>query len=62
MKIFILILMVNYFLEKEAKISVFDSGFLFGDGVWEGIRLHKSKLVFISEHLDRLFNSAQEFH
>ena len=44
---------------NEAKISVFDSGFLLGDGVWEGIRLHKSKLVFISEHLDRLFNSAR---
>ena len=47
------------FLRDEAKISVFDSGFLLGDGVWEGIRLHKSKLVFISEHLDRLFNSAR---
>ena len=47
------------FSRDEAKISVFDSGFLLGDGVWEGIRLHKSKLVFISEHLDRLFNSAR---
>ena len=46
------------FKRNEAKISVFDSGFLLGDGVWEGIRLHKSKLVFIDEHLDRLFNSA----
>ena len=43
---------------REAKISVFDSGFLLGDGVWEGIRLHKSKLVFIEDHLDRLFASA----
>ncbi len=43
---------------KEAKISVFDSGFLLGDGIWEGIRLHKSKLIFIDEHLDRLFKSA----
>ena len=47
------------FSRNKAKISVFDSGFLLGDGVWEGIRLHKSKLVFISEHLDRLFNSAR---
>ena len=47
------------FPRDKAKISVFDSGFLLGDGVWEGIRLHKSKLVFISEHLDRLFNSAR---
>jgi len=46
------------FRRSEAKISVFDSGFLLGDGVWEGIRLHKSKLVFIDEHLERLFNSA----
>ncbi len=47
------------FHRSEAKISVFDSGFLLGDGVWEGIRLHKSKLVFIEDHLDRLYASAQ---
>ena len=47
------------FRRNEAKISVFDSGFLLGDGVWEGIRLHKSTLVFIEEHLDRLFASAK---
>ena len=47
------------FHRNDAKISVFDSGFLLGDGVWEGIRLHKSKLVFIEEHLDRLFASAK---
>jgi len=47
------------FHRKEAKISVFDSGFLLGDGVWEGIRLHKSKLVFIEDHLDRLYASAK---
>jgi len=46
------------FIRSEAKISVFDSGFLLGDGVWEGIRLHKSKLMFIDEHLNRLFESA----
>ena len=44
---------------NEAKVSVFDSGFLLGDGVWEGIRLHKNRLVFIDEHLDRLFKSAK---
>ena len=47
------------FHRSEAKISVFDSGFLLGDGVWEGIRLHKSFLVFIEDHLDRLYASAQ---
>ncbi len=46
------------FPRSEAKISVFDSGFLLGDGVWEGIRLYQSKLMFIDEHLDRLFQSA----
>ena len=44
---------------NKAKISVFDSGFLLGDGVWEGIRLHKNQLVFIDDHLDRLFASAR---
>lgn len=46
------------FLKNQAKISVFDSGFLLGDGVWEGLRLHNSKLLFIDDHLDRLINSA----
>jgi len=44
---------------NKAKISVFDSGFLLGDGVWEGIRLHNSKLLFIREHLNRLYESAK---
>ena len=44
---------------SEAKISVFDSGFLLGDGVWEGIRLHNKQLIFIDDHLDRLFKSAK---
>jgi branched-chain amino acid aminotransferase len=47
------------FRRSEAKISVFDSGFLLGDGVWEGIRLHNSKLIYIEDHLERLFQSAQ---
>ncbi len=47
------------FHRSEAKISVFDSGFLLGDGVWEGIRLHQSKLIFIEQHLNRLYASAQ---
>lgn len=44
---------------SNAKISVFDSGFLLGDGVWEGIRLHKSKLVFFDDHIERLYASAK---
>ncbi len=47
------------FVRSEAKISVFDSGFLLGDGVWEGIRLHDSSLVFIEDHLERLYSSAK---
>ena len=49
----------KFFKRNEAKISVFDSGFLLGDGVWEGIRLHQSVLVYIEEHLDRLYESAK---
>ena len=55
---------INGNLEKRenAKISVFDSGFLLGDGVWEGIRLHNSKLVFIDEHIDRLFSARRNIN
>ena len=42
----------------EARVSVFDSGFLLGDGVWEGIRLHNGQLVFCEEHIDRLYIGA----
>ena len=37
----------EYYHRSEAKISVFDSGFLLGDGVWEGIRLHNNKLIHL---------------
>ncbi|MBX2844647.1 MAG: aminotransferase class IV [Saprospiraceae bacterium] len=43
---------------NEAKISVFDSGYLVGDGVWEALRLHKGVLVFLNEHLNRLWEGA----
>ena len=49
----------EFFKRNEAKISVFDSGFLLGDGIWEGIRFHQSVLVYIEEHLDRLYESAK---
>jgi branched-chain amino acid aminotransferase len=39
----------------EAKVSVFDAGFVLGDGVWEGLRLHKGRLLFLETHLDRLY-------
>lgn len=46
------------FPRDEAKISVFDSGYLVGDGVWEALRLHDGVLVFLDEHLDRLWQGA----
>ena len=44
----------------EARVSLFDAGFLVGDGVWEGIRVHKGVLLFVEEHLDRLYWGAQQ--
>ena len=49
----------KFFLRKDAKISVFDSGFILGDGCWTGIRLHNNKLLFLKEHLKRLFDDAK---
>ncbi len=42
----------------DALVSVLDSGFMLGDGVWEGIRVHHGKLAFIDQHLQRLFEGA----
>ena len=42
----------------QAKISVFDSGYLVGDGIWEALRLHEGVLVFLDQHLDRLWRAA----
>ena len=44
---------------QEAKVSVFDAGFLLGDGVWESFRLHNGTIVFAEDHLDRLFRGAE---
>ena len=43
----------------EAKVSVFDAGFLLGDGVWESFRLHNGTIAFADEHMDRLFGGAE---
>jgi branched-chain amino acid aminotransferase len=40
-------------------VSVFDSGFMLGDGVWEGLRVHKGRIAFLDRHLDRLFEGAK---
>ena len=44
---------------ESANISVFDSGFLLGDGVWEGLRLYNGRWAFWEEHFDRLFEAAK---
>ena len=43
----------------EASVSVLDSGFMLGDGVWEGLRLHEGVLLFVEEHLARLYEGAK---
>ncbi len=50
----------KFYSRNNAKISVFDSGFLLGDGVWSGIRYHNNKFLFLKEHLDRLFDDAKK--
>jgi len=45
--------------KAEAKISVYDSGFMLGDGVWEGLRLYNGRWAFLNEHMDRLFEAAK---
>ena len=47
------------FARHEARVSVFDSGFVLGDGVWEGLRLHDGGLPFLDQHLDRLYEGAR---
>ena len=45
--------------KAEAMVSVYDSGFMLGDGVWEGIRLYNGKWAFVDDHVDRLFTAAK---
>ena len=45
--------------KREATVSVYDSGFMLGDGVWEGLRLYDGKWAFVDEHIDRLFEAAK---
>ena len=49
----------SFYKREEAKISVFDSGFLLGDGIWEGIRLVNNEWLFLDEHLERLFEGCR---
>ena len=45
--------------KREAMVSVYDSGFMLGDGVWEGVRLYNGRWSFVDEHVDRLFDAAK---
>jgi len=45
--------------KAEAMVSVYDSGFLMGDGVWEGLRLYDGRWAFLEDHLDRLYEAAR---
>lgn len=45
--------------KEDAKVSVYDSGFMLGDGMWEGLRLYDGHWAFFDEHMDRLFNSLK---
>ncbi len=50
----------KFYPRQDASVSVLDSGFLLGDGVWEGIRLHNGKFLFLEQHLERLFWGASQ--
>lgn len=48
----------NLVKREEAVVNVFDSGFMLGDGVWEGLRVHQGRVAFLQDHLDRLWEGA----
>ncbi|SON56044.1 Branched-chain-amino-acid aminotransferase [Hartmannibacter diazotrophicus] len=48
----------DFFPRDKASVSVFDAGFVLGDGVWEGLRLVKGRLLAVDDHMDRLFEGA----
>ena len=49
----------KFYKRKDAKISVFDSSVLLGDGVWDSLRYHENGFIFLKEHLDRLYKDAK---
>lgn len=52
----------EFYPREEAKISVFDHGLLYGDGVFEGIRFYNDRVFRLEDHIDRLFDSAKAIH
>src|SRR5438445_9163871 len=51
----------KFYAEGDAKISVFDHGLLYGDGIFEGIRFYNGRVFRLEEHLERLWDSARSF-
>ena len=49
----------KFYAKQDAKISVFDHGLLYGDGIFEGIRAYKGKIFRENEHMERLYRSAK---
>ena len=49
----------KYYKRKYAKISVFDSSTMLGDGIWDSLRYHNNNFIFLKEHLDRLYKDAK---
>ncbi|MCS7116055.1 MAG: branched-chain-amino-acid transaminase [Nitrososphaerales archaeon] len=58
-KKFLIYINGTFYKEDEAKISVFDHGLLYGDGIFEGIRVYDGRIFMLDEHLDRLYESAK---
>ncbi len=52
----------KYYDKADAKISVYDHGLLYGDGVFEGIRAYGGRVFRLAQHLDRLYDSARSIH
>ena len=50
----------KFYSRDNAKVSVFDSSVILGDGIWSGIRFHNNKFLFLKDHLDRLFDDAKK--
>ena len=48
----------DFFQRNQASVSVFDAGFVLGDGVWEGLRLVKGRIISLNDHMDRLYEGA----
>ena len=49
----------EHYARNEARVSVFDSGFVLGDGVWEGLRVHHGRVAFLDQHLERLYEGTK---